>query len=213
MKSILHRLSAILVLTALGCARLHAWPAVVFNPTNGVIMIPTNFVAANLSSAQATNNFSGTVTNIASSIITGGSYSNVVVLQQGLPFDGVYANPGTSLYANASGDFYSVGTNWAVGSFSYGQAYYLVGQGIVLSATNWYFFSYYKFNSLTFPSITIYSSNTNQTATPPTTGWSAYGSLTPNPTYFPSSVYLTTLTQHFNLTTFTNGVCSTNILQ
>ncbi len=64
-KTLLNPLSAILVLLACGCARLHAWPAVVFNPTNGVILIPTNFVVANLAGVTVTNTFSGTATNLS----------------------------------------------------------------------------------------------------------------------------------------------------
>ena len=60
MKTLLVLISAL----TFGCARLHAWPAVLFNPTNGVVMLPTNFVAANLSSGPVTNNFSGTATNL-----------------------------------------------------------------------------------------------------------------------------------------------------
>ena len=60
MKTLLILLSAL----TFGCARLHAWPAVIFNPSNGVVMLPTNFVAANLSSVPVTNNFSGTATNL-----------------------------------------------------------------------------------------------------------------------------------------------------
>ena len=68
-KSILNPLSAILALVLCGCAafppRASGYPAVLFNPTNGVIIIPTNFVTANLSSVPVTNNFSGTATNLA----------------------------------------------------------------------------------------------------------------------------------------------------
>lgn len=67
-KSFLNLLAIGLVLFTLGCARLHAWPAVVFNPTNGVILIPTNFVAANLagvavSAAGTATNLTGNATN------------------------------------------------------------------------------------------------------------------------------------------------------
>ena len=185
--------------------------------------IPTQFLPSSINGTNGLNGtnvtvgFSGTATNVASSIISGGNYSNVVVLQQGSPLDGVYANPGTSAYGNASMTFVSTGTNWARGTFSYGQQYYLVGQGIFYGSTNtwtnWCFFSYFKASAISLASTTVYSTNVNLTATPPATGWSAYSGLTPNPTYFPSSAYVTTLTQHFNLTTFTNGIVSTNIYQ
>ena len=188
--------------------------------------IPAQFLPSSINGTNGLNGqngtnvtvgFSGTMTNLASSVISGGNYSNVVVLQQGSPLDGVYANPGISVYGNASMTFASTGTNWARGTFSYGQQYYLVGQGIFFGFTNnwtnWCFFSFFKASAISLPNTTVYSTNVNLTATPPATGWSAYSGLTPNPTYFPSSAYVTTLTQHFNLTTFTNGVCLTNIFQ
>jgi len=184
------------------------------NGTNG--LNGTNGVNGQ-NGTNTTVGFSGVSTNLASCVLNGASYSNIVLLQQGSPLDGVYANPGTSAYGNASVTFVSTGTNWARGSFSYGQQYYLVGQGIFYGATNtwtnWCFFSYFKASAISLASTTVYSTNVNLTATPPATGWGAYSGLTPNPTYFPASAYVTTLTQHFNLTTYTNGVVVTNSYQ
>jgi len=44
-----------LLLTALnlGCAHVHAWPAVLFNPTNGAIVIPTNLNAGSITFTSA----------------------------------------------------------------------------------------------------------------------------------------------------------------
>ena len=184
-----------------------------FDPAGAAALVQSNL--NQLATSIFTSIFTGTVTNLASSVLTGSSYSNVVVLQQGSPLDGVYANPGTSVYGNASMTFYSMGTNWALGSFSYGQQYYLVGQAVYGSpaVTNWCFFSYFKSSAIGLPNTILYSTNSNLTATPPPTGWSAYSGYTPTPTYYPSSVYLTKLVQHFNLTTYTNGIVKTNVFQ
>lgn len=63
MKKILNPLSAIFLFTLCGC-HLPALPVVVFNPTNGVVVIPTNFVAANLAGVTVSNIFSGTASNL-----------------------------------------------------------------------------------------------------------------------------------------------------
>jgi hypothetical protein len=223
MKTLLVLISAL----TFGCARLHAWPAVVFNPTNGVIMLPTNFVAANLSSVPVTNNFSGTATNLAGNALvqvtnisltlaqgvaatnqpTTSTFCGIVTNLASVPFvvTAVAVTNSTTNFLTVSGPFSGAGNFYASGGLFYG--------------TNGYNF-YYSGGIWTIYSSSGYANrfDTNPIGYYNDLGFGAatvaQGTGTFSWTVTTNVVTVKADTSfHCNLTTYTNGIVATNIFQ
>lgn len=77
MKSIIHLTLAILALLLATAVNSQGWPAVLFNPTNGAIVVPTNL---NVNASGSATNLAGNalvqVTNIAAAITPAGALTN-----------------------------------------------------------------------------------------------------------------------------------------
>lgn len=239
-KNILLLLVLVLVLAANSCS---AWPVVVFNPTNGVVLIPTNFVAANLAGVSVTNTFNGTATNLSGNAlvqvtntalalrlttatnISGGALTQVTNIAQSLSgsgtsgFTGTVTNvamvPGVVTNSNslipdgASYSFldYSQPTSYVVTGISDGVAYnFTAGNSVSFDALISGSPVHISPGSFSGVAGGIYYL-TGETA-PPTGPY-----VPPVITAAITSSSFVTNTLHFNLTTFTNGSCVTNVFQ